>query len=98
MRGFSSSSTWWRGSSDTREATAYSRAHIPTAVNIPAEEIEGRLAELHMLAGEPVLYCRSGDKSKDLADKLAASGIPVGFLEGGFLGWEGSLLPVERPD
>ncbi len=83
---------------DTREATAYSRAHIPTAVNIPAEEIEGRLAELHMLAGEPVLYCRSGDKSKDLADKLAASGIPVGFLEGGFLGWEGSLLPVERPD
>ncbi|HTJ81127.1 MAG TPA: thioredoxin domain-containing protein [Polyangiaceae bacterium] len=83
---------------DTREATAFRRAHIPSAVNIPADEIETRLAELHMLPGEPVLYCRTGDKSKELADKLAEGGIPVGFLEGGFLAWEGSLLPVERPD
>ncbi|NUP06666.1 MAG: thioredoxin [Polyangiaceae bacterium] len=83
---------------DTRDAAAYGRAHIPTAVNFPLEEIETRLAELHMLAGEPVLYCRSGDKSRELADKLTAGGMPVGFLEGGFLAWEGSLLPVERPD
>jgi thioredoxin 1/putative thioredoxin len=83
---------------DTREATAFNRAHIPSAVNIPADEIETRLAELHMLPGEPVLYCRTGDKSKELADKLAEGGIPVGFLEGGFLAWESSLLPVERPD
>jgi thioredoxin 1/putative thioredoxin len=82
---------------DTREAAAFNRAHIPGAVNIPLEEIEGRLAELHMLPGEPVLYCRSGDKTKVMSEKLASSGVPVAFLEGGFLSWEGSLLPVERP-
>ena len=83
---------------DTREAAAFARAHIPRAVNLPLEEIESRLAELHMLPGEPVLYCRSGDKSRELADKLTAGGVPVGFLEGGFLAWEGSFLPIERPD
>ena len=83
---------------DTREAAPYARAHIPGAVNLPIEEIETRLAELHMLEGEPILYCRSGDKSKELADKLAQGGVPVGFLEGGFLAWEAEQLPVERPD
>ena len=83
---------------DTREAAAYSRAHIPSAVNLPLEEIESRLAELHMLPGEPVLYCRSGDKSRELSEKLTSNGMPVAFLEGGLLGWEGALLPIERPD
>lgn len=83
---------------DTREVAAFSRAHIPGAVNLPIEEIESRLAELHMLAGEPVLYCRSGDRSRDMADKLAQSGVPVAYLEGGLLAWEAALLPIERPD
>lgn len=83
---------------DTREAAAYNRAHIPSAVNLPLEEIETRLAELHMLPGEPIVYCRAGDKSRELSERLAAQGIPVGFLEGGLLAWEASLLPIERPD
>ncbi|MFO0763134.1 MAG: rhodanese-like domain-containing protein, partial [Byssovorax sp.] len=83
---------------DTRDARSYERARIPGAANLPLEEIEGRLAELHMLPGEPILYCRSGDKSKELAEKLAAEGMPVGFLEGGFLAWEAEALPIERPD
>jgi thioredoxin 1/putative thioredoxin len=83
---------------DTRDARSYSRARIPGATNIPIEEIEGRLAELHMLPGEPVLYCRGGDKTKELAEKLTQSGLPIGFLEGGFLAWEAELLPIERPD
>lgn len=83
---------------DVRDARSYGRARIPGAAHLPLEEIEGRLAELHMLAGSPVLYCRSGDKSKEMADKLAEQGMPVGFLEGGFLIWEAEGLPVERPD
>ena len=82
---------------DTRDAGTYGRAHIPGAANIPLEEIESRLAELHML-GTPVLYCRSGDKSKELSEKLAADGIPVPYLEGGMLGWESEFLPIERAD
>ena len=83
---------------DTREATSFGRARIPGAVNLPLEEIESRLAELHMLPGAPILYCRSGDKTKELADKLSEGGMPVGFLEGGFLAWEAEALPIERPD
>ena len=81
---------------DTRDAGAFGRAHLPGAINLPAEEIETRLAELHMLQGQPVLYCRSGDKTKDLASRLAEQGVPVAFLEGGLLGWEAEGLPIER--
>jgi thioredoxin 1/putative thioredoxin len=81
---------------DTRDAAAYGRAHLPGAVNIPLEEIESRLAELHMMRGQPVLYCRSGDKTKDMSQKLAEQGVPVAFLEGGILAWEADGLPVAR--
>ena len=83
---------------DTREPAVFRRAHLPAAVGIPLEELEGRLAELHMLPGAPVLYCRSGDKTKALAEKLAQEGMPVAFLEGGLLGWESAGLELERPD
>jgi thioredoxin len=83
---------------DTREAAVFRRAHLPGAVSIPAEEIETRLAELHMLPGAPVLYCRSGDKTKELAEKFANEGMPVAFLEGGLLGWEAANFELERPD
>jgi thioredoxin len=82
---------------DTRDASAFGRAHIPGAVNMPFDTIEGRLAELHMLAGQPVVYCRGGDKTKDLAATLAGQGVPVAFLEGGFLAWEAEGFPVKRP-
>jgi thioredoxin-like negative regulator of GroEL len=81
---------------DTRDKGAWGRAHIPGAVNMPLDEIEGRLAELHMLPARPVVYCRSGDKTKDLADRLNAQGLPVAFLEGGLLAWESEGLPIER--
>lgn len=83
---------------DTRDGASFGRAHIPGAQNLPFDEIQSRLAELHMLPGAPIVYCRSGDKTKELADSLAQQGIPVGFLEGGFLAWEAEGLPVERPD
>jgi thioredoxin 1/putative thioredoxin len=83
---------------DTREAPVFARAHLPAAINLPIEEIETRLAELHMLPATPVLYCRAGDKTKELAAKLAEQGLPVAFLEGGVLGWEAAGLKLERPD
>ena len=83
---------------DTREAPVFNRAHLPTAINLPLEEIETRLAELHMLPATPVLYCRSGDRTKDLAAKLADQGLPFAFLEGGVLGWEAAGQKLERPD
>jgi thioredoxin 1/putative thioredoxin len=82
---------------DTRDEAAFARAHIPGAVHMPLEGLELRLAELAMLPGRAVLYCRSGDKTKALAVKLAEEGFPVAFLEGGLLAWESEGLPIERP-
>ena len=83
---------------DTREPAVFGRAHLPSAVKIPLAEIPTRFAELHMLPAEPVLYCRSGDQTKELAGKLAEEGAPVAYLEGGVLGWEAEGFPMERPD
>ena len=83
---------------DTREPAVYRRSRIAGSTNIPLEEIESRLAELHMLQSPPVLYCRGGEKTKDLAQRLAQSGSPVAFLDGGVLGWEAAGYDLERPD
>lgn len=83
---------------DTREAAVYKRAHIQGAQSFPLEEIESRLAELHMLESPPVLYCRTGEQTKELAAKLAAAGTPVAYLEGGVLNWEASGFELVRPD
>jgi thioredoxin 1/putative thioredoxin len=82
---------------DVRDAATFGRAHIPGAKNMPLEELESRLAELYMLPGQPALYDRSGDKTKELAERMAEQGTPVAFLEGGILAWEAEGLPIERP-
>jgi thioredoxin 1/putative thioredoxin len=83
---------------DTREPADYNRAHILGAASFPVDEIETRLAELHMLPNPPVLYCRAGDKTKDLTQKLAEGGTPVSFMEGGVLNWEATGFELIRPD
>lgn len=81
---------------DTRDTHAFARAHLPKAVHIPLEELEGRVAELFMQPGQPILYCRSGDKSKEMSIKLGEQNVEVGFLEGGLLSWEADNLPIVR--
>lgn len=83
---------------DTRDADVYRHKHIEGAQSFPLAEIESRLAELHMLEAPPVLYCRTGEQTKELAAKLAAEGTPVAFLEGGVLNWEASGFELIRPD
>lgn len=82
---------------DVRDAGAYGRAHLPGAKSMPLEELESRLAELYMLPGQPALYDRSGEKTKELAERMAEQGTPVAYLEGGILAWEAEGLPIERP-
>jgi thioredoxin-like negative regulator of GroEL len=81
---------------DTRDAPAFGRARLPKATHIPYEQVAERLAELYMLQGQPVLYCRSGEKTKELVATLHAQGVELGYLEGGMLAWEAESLPIER--
>ncbi len=83
---------------DTRPAEVYARAHLPGAMNIPQSEVQARAAELMELPAAPVLYCRTGADSKTLAAALALEGMPVSFLDGGVLGWEGDGFALERPN
>ncbi len=81
---------------DVRPAADFERARIPGAVNIPTTEMPGRLQELADLGTDVVLYDRTDAGVKELAASVAETGLPVGVLDGGFLGWEAELLPVEK--
>ncbi len=81
---------------DTRDAGSFARAHIPGAVNLPLAEVEQKIDSISATGHVPVLYDRAGTDTKPIAEKLAEQGIPVAFLEGGFLSWEVAGQPVER--
>lgn len=83
---------------DTRDGFAFARAHLPGAVHMPLSDVPGRVGELYRRGRLPILYCRAGDQTKELAGQLTAKGTPVAFLEGGILGWEASGLPVKKPE
>lgn len=82
---------------DVREPAVYARTHIEGAVNFPLADIESRLAELHMLQGPPILYCRTGKESAEVSGKLASQGLTIGYIEGGVLNWEAAGFELFRP-
>ena len=82
---------------DVREASVFGRYRIPGAINIPKENVLTRADEFEPRDGRlRVLYGRSTDDAKDLAEKLRESGLDVAFLVGGFLHWEADGGEVER--
>jgi thioredoxin 1/putative thioredoxin len=82
---------------DVREASVFGRYRIPGAINIPKETVLTRADEFEPRDGRlRVLYGRSTDDAKDLAEKLRESGLDVAFLVGGFLHWEADGGEVER--
>ena len=79
---------------DVREVSEYEAAHVPGALHIPYEQLEGRLAELP--AGRDIiLYCASGVRSSLAASILERHGIAAANLRGGFSSWVGADLPTE---
>lgn len=82
---------------DVREPAAFARYRIPGAVNIAKADVLGRVNELVPNDGRlRVLYGRTSDDAKELAEKVREQGIEVAFLAGGFLHWEADGGEVER--
>ncbi len=82
---------------DIRDASAFGRYRIPGAVNVPAADAPKRAAELAPTDGRVrVLYARTTDEAKELAEALRGQGVEVAYLAGGFLHWEADGLEVER--
>jgi glyoxylase-like metal-dependent hydrolase (beta-lactamase superfamily II) len=71
---------------DVRNPDEHEAWSIPTAVNIPVTELEGRLAELPADT-ELVVHCAAGGRSAQAAALLVDRGYDVAELAGGMGAW-----------
>ena len=73
---------------DVRRADEYASGHIPDAINIPNENIgEDDIPELPDKTQVIYVYCRSGNRSKQAAEKLVRLGYSNIIEFGGILDW-----------
>jgi len=78
---------------DVREPHEYTAGHIPGSVLIPMGEVLSRLSEIPR-DQTVVVVCRSGNRSGQVAEKLAEQGYTnVLNLQGGVLDWPKPLQP-----
>jgi len=89
---------------DVRTYEEYSEGHIPGAVCIPNETIGQELPEELPDREQVILvYCRSGRRSRQAAEKLTALGYTRIYDFGGIQNWEGEITmepfnyPQQRP-
>ena len=81
---------------DVRTPDEYAEGHLPGAVNIDWQAADFEAKEFELLAKDrPVLvYCRSGRRSAEAAEKLGKDGYDVFNLTGGYLAWTEAEKPV----
>jgi rhodanese-related sulfurtransferase len=78
---------------DVRTPEEFAAGHIAGAVNRPLDTFDP--AAVPREAGKrTVLYCRSGRRSLEAAERLAAAGGSATHLGGGILAWEEAGQPV----
>ena len=81
---------------DVRRQDEYDAGHIPGAVLIPNESIvDERPAELPDPEQVILIYCRSGNRSKQAAQKLADLGYRNIYEFGGITTWTGEIVKPE---
>ncbi len=78
---------------DVRRPDEFSEGHIPGAINVPNEDIgQEPPAALPDKAQLLLIYCRSGRRSKEAAQKLADIGYTNVVEFGGILTWTGEVV------
>ena len=78
---------------DVRTAEEFSEKHIPGAVNIPNETIGDQdIPELPDKEQLILVYCRSGNRSKQAAEKLVKLGYTNIVEFGGIHDWTGETV------
>jgi len=83
---------------DVRTPAEFAEAHLSEAVLHPLDRLDAstvrRLAEGKEAC---VLVCRSGQRARQAAERLAHAGVPgLQILEGGVLAWEAEGRPLKR--
>lgn len=81
---------------DVRRIDEFNEGHIPGAICIPNESIaDKRPAELPELDQVILVYCRSGRRSKEAAQKLFDMGYANIYEFGGIMDWTGEVVREE---
>ena len=83
---------------DVRRYDEYEEGHIPGAICIPNERIGStKLDQLPDLDQMILVYCRSGNRSKQAAEKLVKIGYSKIYEFGGILDWKGETVQGMDP-
>ena len=83
---------------DVRTPAEYAAGHIPGALNIPHDQLAGRLSELDA-ENEVALYCMVGPRARLGEETLAKAGFRrLLHIEGGLSAWKSAGLPVEQSE
>ena len=78
---------------DVRRPDEFAAGHIPNAINVPNESIgTDEIPELPDKDQLIMVYCRSGRRSKEAAEKLVKLGYTNIVEFGGILDWKGEMV------
>ena len=78
---------------DVRRPDEFASGHIPGAINIPNEDIgDEEISQLSDKNQLILVYCRSGNRSKQASAKLVALGYTNIVEFGGILDWPGDIV------
>jgi rhodanese-related sulfurtransferase len=78
---------------DVRTPEEFASGHVPNAINIPNENIgTAWIPELSDKDQLILVYCRSGNRSKQASEKLAALGYTNIVEFGGINSWLGEIV------
>lgn len=82
---------------DVRTKEEYDEGHIPGALNYPNEEIDESIRE-YLTDNDEILlvYCKSGVRSKEAAQKLADLGYTRVYEFGGIIDWKGEIEVTDK--
>lgn len=77
---------------DVRTQAEYNQGHIPNAICIPNETIDENVVNKLPDKNQMILvYCRSGNRSKQAAEKLKKLGYTDLIEFGGIIDWKGEI-------
>ena len=81
---------------DVRTPAEFAEKHIPNAINVPNETIgTDEISQLPDKNQLIVVYCRSGRRSKEAAEKLVKLGYTNIVEFGGIIDWKGETVSGE---
>ena len=81
---------------DVRRPDEFAEGHIPNAINVANESIgTAEIPELPNKKQLIMVYCRSGRRSKEAAEKLVNLGYTNIVEFGGILDWTGEIVAGE---